>query len=104
MTTRELGRTGVHISPIGLGSAQFSGGGRGTIWPALPPSQVDAVIKTALDGGITWFDTAEGYGRGRSEHSLSTGLTHAGMKPGDVTVSTKWTPIGRTARSIERTI
>ncbi|MET9090327.1 aldo/keto reductase [Streptomyces sp. NPDC004237] len=104
MTTRELGRTGVRISPIGLGSAQFSGGGSGTFFPALAQSQVDAIVKAAVDGGITWFDSAEGYGKGRSERSLSAALAHAGTQPGNVTVSTKWTPLVRTARSIERTI
>ncbi|MGP3920592.1 aldo/keto reductase [Nonomuraea sp. 10N515B] len=104
MSTRQLGRTGIPISPIGLGGSQFSGGGAGTFWPALPQSQVDAIIKTALDSGISWFDTAEAYGAGRSERSLAAGLSRAGMTPGDVTVSTKWTPFGRTARSIERTI
>ncbi len=104
MTTRELGRTGIRISPIGLGSAQFAGGGFGSFW-ALPQPQVDAIIRAALDGGITWFDTAELYGGGRSERRLSAGLTHAGVKPGDVTVSTKWSPLLlRTARTIERTI
>jgi aryl-alcohol dehydrogenase-like predicted oxidoreductase len=103
MNTRELGRTGIQISPIGLGGAQFSGGGMSTFWE-LPQSQVDTIITAALDGGITWFDTAEGYGRGRSERSLSAGLTHAGTKPGNVVVATKWTPFGRTARNIARTI
>ncbi|MDX3102737.1 aldo/keto reductase [Nonomuraea angiospora] len=87
-----------------MGCSQFSGGGAGTFWPALPQPEVDAIIKAALDGGISWFDTAEGYGAGRSERSLAAGLSRAGKTPGDVTVSTKWTPLGRTARSIERTI
>ncbi|MET9088940.1 aldo/keto reductase [Streptomyces sp. NPDC004237] len=100
MATRELGRTGVRISSIGLGSAQFSGGGAGTFFPALPQPQVDTIVKAALDGGISWFDTAEGYGKGRSERSLSAALANAGQQPGDVTVSTKWTPLGRTARTI----
>lgn len=77
------------ISKIGLGSAQFSGGGLSS-YPALPQPQVDAIIQAALDGGINWFDTAELYGRGRSERDLSAGLSHAGIKPGDVTVATKW--------------
>jgi aryl-alcohol dehydrogenase-like predicted oxidoreductase len=44
------------------------------------------------------------YGGGTSERALAGGLTHAGIKPGDVTVATKWLPLGRTARNIERTI
>ncbi|HZA10538.1 aldo/keto reductase [Mycobacterium sp.] len=106
MTTRELGRTGIHVSPIGLGCMQFSGGGlvAATFFPPIQQSQVDKIVKTALDGGISWFDTAEMYGHGRSERALSAGLTHSGIKPGDVTVATKWAPFGRTARSIARTI
>ena len=71
---------------------------------AAPQPQVDVIVNSALDGGITWFDTAEMYGRGQSERGLSAGLTHAGITPGDVTVATKWSPVGRTANSIERTI
>jgi hypothetical protein len=44
------------------------------------------------------------YGHDRSEHAPSSGLTHLSVKPGDVTVATKWAPFGRTAKSIERTI
>jgi aryl-alcohol dehydrogenase-like predicted oxidoreductase len=85
---------------------QFAGGGliAATFFPPIQQTQVDDIVKAALDGGISWFDTAEMYGRGRSERALSTGLTHAGIKPGDVTVATKWAPFGRTAKSIERTI
>ena len=102
VTTRELGRTGIHISPIGLGTAQFSEGKM--YYQALTQFQVDAIIKVALDGSITWFDTAEGYGGGRSERALAAGLTHAGKKPGEVAVATKWEPYFRTAGNIERTI
>ncbi len=105
MTTRELGRTGVHVSPIGLGTVQFSGPGLvSAFFKPLPQPQVDVIVKTALDGGITWFDTAEMYGHGNSERALSSGLGHAGIKPGDVTIATKWAPLGRTAKSIGRSI
>jgi len=105
MTTRALGRTGIRVPPIGLGCMQFSGPGMmSAFFPPLPQPQVDQIVKTALDGGITWFDTAEMYGGGNSERSLSKGLTHAGIAPGDVTVATKWSPLARTAKSVERTI
>ena len=105
MTTRQLGRTDIYVSPIGLGTAQFAGKGWiSALSPPVPQGDVDTIIKAALDGGITWFDTSEMYGGGTSERALAGGLTHAGIKPGDVTVATKWLPLGRTARSIEGTI
>jgi aryl-alcohol dehydrogenase-like predicted oxidoreductase len=105
MTARELGNTGIQISPVGLGCMQFSGGlVAATSYPSIEQSRVDEIVKAALDGGITWFDTAEMYGSGRSERVLSSGLTTSGIKPGDVTIATKWLPLGRTARSIGHTI
>jgi aryl-alcohol dehydrogenase-like predicted oxidoreductase len=84
---------------------QFSGQGMvSAAFPPLPQTQIDPIIKTALDGGITWFDTAEMYGGGHSERRLSSALTSAGIKPGDVTVATKWSPLLRTAKNIDRTI
>jgi aryl-alcohol dehydrogenase-like predicted oxidoreductase len=105
MTTRQLGRTNMYVSPIGLGTAQFAGKGWiSALTPTIPQEHVDTIVKTALDGGITWFDSSEMYGGGTSERALARGLTHAGIKPGDVTVATKWLPLWRTARSIERTL
>jgi aryl-alcohol dehydrogenase-like predicted oxidoreductase len=57
-----------------------------------------------LKGGISWFDTAEAYGNGRSEQTLAAALAALGAAPGDVTIATKWWPFPRTARSIGRTI
>jgi aryl-alcohol dehydrogenase-like predicted oxidoreductase len=106
MTPRRLGRTDLQISPLGLGCWQFSEGAGliGGFWEALPQDRVDAIVKAALEGGVTWFDTAEAYGKGRSERALARGLQVAGQAPGEVVIATKWQPIGRTARSITDTI
>ena len=103
---RRLGRTSIEITPIGLGCWQFSGGFGlvGGFWEALPQETVDEIVRVALAGGIDWFDTAEVYGRGRSEQALARALGAAGRKDGDVVVATKWWPIPRTARSIGATI
>jgi len=84
---------------------QFSGPGIvSRFFAEIPQSEVDLVVRTAIRGGINWFDTAEMYGWGHSERSLSAGLRHAGVEPGDVFIATKWSPLARSATSIGRTI
>jgi aryl-alcohol dehydrogenase-like predicted oxidoreductase len=104
--SRRLGRTTIEISPIGIGCWQFSGGFGlvGGFWESLPQQTVDEIVRAALVGGVGWFDTAEVYGRGRSEQALARALGAAGRKDGDVVVATKWWPVPRTARSIGTTI
>ena len=53
------------------------------------PEDADASVKTALEGGITAFDTAEGYGDGESERRLSKAL---GSKKNDVLIISKIWP------------
>lgn len=73
-------------------------------FPAMPQADIDAVVSTAAEGGISWFDTAEMYGAGTSERCLSRALTNAGLAPGDVAIATKWRQVGRSAANIGRTI
>ena len=103
---RPLGRTDIDITPIGLGMMEFSGGGglMGSAFPVIGQDEKNATVKAALDGGINWFDTAELYGKGVSEASLSAALKAAGKKDDEVVVATKWWPLFRTARNIPRTI
>jgi aryl-alcohol dehydrogenase-like predicted oxidoreductase len=105
MESQRLGRTDLHVSPIGLGTAQFAGKGWiSALTPPVPQDQISEIVNTAVQGGISWFDTSEMYGGGTSERALAAGLVAAGIAPGEVTVATKWLPIGRTAANIERTI
>ncbi|MCZ6513471.1 MAG: aldo/keto reductase [Nitrospinae bacterium] len=53
------------------------------------PEDADASVKTALDGGITAFDTAEGYGDGESERRLGQAL---GSRKNDVLIISKIWP------------
>ena len=103
---RSLGGTGIQVTPIGLGVMQFSGGSGvfKMIFPDLSQQQMTAIVKTALDNGINWFDTAEMYGQGKSEHSLATALKELGVQDGEVIIGTKWFPIFRTASNIPRSI
>ncbi|WP_230207672.1 aldo/keto reductase [Microlunatus sp. Gsoil 973] len=102
---RQLGNTDVEITPIGLGCMQFSVSGlAGLIYPGMQPDRSTEIVKAALDGGINWFDTAEMYGHGHSERLLSGALHALGVEPGSIRIATKWTPFGRRASSIIKTI
>jgi aryl-alcohol dehydrogenase-like predicted oxidoreductase len=103
---RQLGKTGILVTPVGLGVMELAGGGGllGHAFPVIPQEVKNAIIKAALDGGINWFDTAEVYGAGVSEHSLATGLKAAGKTDQEVVVATKWWPLFRTAGDIPHSI
>ena len=103
---RPLGKSGIMVSPVGLGVMQFSGGSFGfnLAFPDLSQEQKNAIVKAALEGGISWFDTAELYGFGRSERSLAGALKAAGKSNGEVIVATKWFPLFRTAGNIPRSV
>ena len=103
---RNLGKTGLRVTPIGLGVMQFSGGAGlfGKAFPILTQEEKTAIVKMALDRGINWFDTAQLYGFGRSEESLSNALKILGVKDEEVIIATKWLPLLRTARNIPRSI
>ncbi len=103
---RPLGKTGLRVTPIGLGMMVFGGGGgrTGSAFPLIPQEEKNATVRAGLEGGINWFDTAELYGAGVSETSLSNALKAAGKRDGDVLVATKWWPLFRTAGNIRRTI
>src|SRR5580704_16912874 len=55
---RKLGKSGLEVSAIGLGCMGLSFG----LGPATNRKEAIAVIRSAVDRGVTLFDTAEGYG------------------------------------------
>ncbi len=80
MTYRNLGRTGVQVSPICLGAMNFGG----------PTSEEDSVriVDAALDGGINFIDTANVYNAGESERIVGQALKHNGRRD-EVVLATK---------------
>ena len=78
MELRRLGRSGLRVSPLGLGTARMAGlGYRRPGAPAVTPeARRDAVrqVQEAVDLGVTLFDTADTYGDGESERILGEAL------------------------------
>ncbi|WP_394249021.1 aldo/keto reductase [Arthrobacter pityocampae] len=82
MEQRTLGRTGRPVSVVGLGTWQL-----GADWGAVEDKDAVAVLEAAVDAGVTFFDTADVYGDGRSESTIGAFLRD---NPGlDVLVGTK---------------
>ncbi|MFD2615347.1 aldo/keto reductase [Paenibacillus gansuensis] len=103
---RKMGNSSLLPSPLGLGCWQFSNGQGlvGKFWPVLQPPDVLKIVRTSLEGGINWFDTAEVYGNGQSEQMLAQALKQAGPLAEEAYIATKWWPLFRTASSISETI
>ncbi|MCY0878357.1 MAG: aldo/keto reductase [Firmicutes bacterium] len=101
-----LGASDVWLSPVGLGTWQFSQGQGmvGRFWPRLSPVLIMSIVEEALNHGINWFDTAEIYGGGKSEEALANALDGLGVPRDAVSIATKWWPVLRSARHLEDTI
>ena len=82
MKTREFGRSGTRVGDIGLGCWQF-GGDFGPIEDATAMS----VMAAAVDQGVTFFDTADVYGAGRSESLIGRFLK---ASDAEIRVATKF--------------
>src|SRR5262245_23638758 len=98
MRTATLGRSGPEISRLGIGGWQASGSGPWGSGPRSDDGAAIAAIRRAVDGGVTWVDTAASYGLGHSEEIVRRAL--APWKVGeDVLVFTKcahpWEPPDR---------
>ena len=95
---RPLGRTGLEVSPLGLGLAALGRPGYINLGHADdigPDRTVETmerraheVLDAAFDGGLRYFDAARSYGR--AEAFLASWLSRRGLEPRDVTVGSKW--------------
>jgi aryl-alcohol dehydrogenase-like predicted oxidoreductase len=86
MRMRRLGSAGPKISVVGFGAWEAGGDAWG---PNPSDDEVVLAMRAALDAGITWIDTAEVYGDGRSEELVGRAID--GRREG-VVVATKVAP------------
>ncbi|MDQ7805923.1 aldo/keto reductase [Amycolatopsis sp. A133] len=80
MENRKIARLGREVSVVGLGCWQL-----GADWGEVDENDALAVLHGAADAGVTFFDTADVYGDGRSERLVGRFLAERG----DVFVATK---------------
>jgi aryl-alcohol dehydrogenase-like predicted oxidoreductase len=87
---RTLGESGLFVSELCLGTMTF--GGDGDIWGLigqLQQEEADALVRTALDAGINFIDTANIYGHGGSERIVGQSLQNLAVRREDVVLATK---------------
>ncbi len=98
MNYKNLGRTGLKISAVGLGCGNFGGVGSAPAFfgKGETEEQAATLMDVAYDLGINWFDTADAYGGGRSETYIGRWLKNKGAHVRDrLVISSKvFNPVG----------
>lgn len=89
MQSRPLGRTGLTVSEVGFGAWAIGGNRYGNSYGSTDDDASRAAIHAALDGGCTFFDTADVYGHGHSETLLGEVLAERPRVRGQVVIASK---------------
>ena len=89
MKYNEIGKTGVLVSELCLGTMTFGGKGYWTAIGQVPQDEVNQIVKTSVDKGINFIDTANAYSEGLSETMLGIALRDLGIPRQEVFVATK---------------
>src|SRR5882672_4766560 len=106
MQKRKLGKSNLEVSAIGLGCMGMSFG----YGPAADKQEMIKLIHSAVEQGVTFFDTAEVYGPFANEELVGEALapfrdqvviaTKFGFKPGPVEIS-RWSELDRRPEHIK---
>ncbi len=89
MRYRLLGRTGLYVSEICLGTMTYGGKGRWEVVGRLGVPEAQSQIKAAFDAGINFIDTANVYSEGESESIVGKALANLGLPREDLVIATK---------------
>lgn len=88
---RVLGRSGIEVSALGMGTWQIGGpmraGGQEMGWGPVDDEESVRALQRAVELGVTFFDTADTYGAGHAESVLGRAL---GGQRDDLVWATKW--------------
>jgi len=90
MRYNQLGRTGLSVSELCLGTMTFGATeGRWAAMGQLDQPTADAMVKTAFEADINFYDTANVYAEGTSEERLGQAIRNLGLAREDVVIATK---------------
>jgi len=89
MKYNQLGKTGILVSELCLGTMTFGGKGYWKAIGQVPQDEVNQIVKTSLDSGINFIDTANAYSEGLSETMLGEALKKLGIPHQEVVIATK---------------
>jgi len=98
MRVNRLGNTGLFVSELCLGTMTFGGGSEG-LWSSignLQQDEADGLLKTSVDAGINFIDTADVYGGGRSEEITGQAIKNLGLQRDEFVLATKF--LGETGK------
>ena len=88
-----LGKTGLYVSELCLGTMTFGSKGFWEVMGGLQTDAVNGLVKHAFDAGINFFDTANVYSQGDSEALLGQAIKSLGLPRDEIVVATKATGI-----------
>ncbi len=89
MKYKTLGKTGLIVSEICLGTMTFGGGG---FWQAIGAQDQETasdLVRDAYDKGVNFFDTADVYANGISETMLGNAVRDKGLRRDEIVIATK---------------
>ncbi len=89
MEYKTLGNTGLLVSRLALGTMTFAGQGFYKAIGSVTQPEADALVKTAFEAGINFFDTADVYSAGESEQTLGQAIKNLNIARKDVVIATK---------------
>ena len=106
MRYNPLGRTGLYVSELCLGTMTFGGAGFFEYMGGLKQDEAEPLVKAALDAGVNFIDTANVYSNGLSEEVTGQAIKNIGIARHDIVVATKaFGPMGEgpNQRGLSRT-
>jgi predicted aldo/keto reductase-like oxidoreductase len=78
MRYRMLGKTGLYVSELCLGTMTFGGKGFWEVIGRLTAPEAEEIIGMALDAGVNFIDTADVYSEGESERHVGAAIARWG--------------------------